>query len=366
MTHPSSFLPAGVAEALRSGAAQAEASHDLHPDQLETIFSRGWFRMLVPPSASSEPAGQAITAAPLTLPELVRLEEGIAWADGSVGWTVTLCSGAGWFAGFFPADALPGVFDHSRICIAGSGAPSGEAHMVSGGYRVSGHWDYASGALHATAFTANCIIYNKGQKVLTENGVPLIRPFLFLKEEVVIDRNWDTIGLVATGSHAFKVTDVQVPAGRCFGIDPEAAKAPDKIYRYPFLQLAEATLTANLSGMAMHFLDCCESFFRERIGLRRFPVSAADEMNAALAEAREKIDGKRNEFYDAVDHSWDTNNGLDRVSVTSRTLVATVRAAVDQLYPYGGLGAARANTEINRVWRDLHTASQHNLLVFQH
>jgi alkylation response protein AidB-like acyl-CoA dehydrogenase len=174
--NPSSFLPAGIADILRSRAAEAEVRRDLHPDQLELIYEQQWFRMLMP-------------GAPLPLPELVRLEEGISWADGAVGWMVTLCSGAGWFAGFFPPDAFPEVFSQKQVCLAGSGAPTGEAHIIAGGYRVSGRWDYASGAVHATAFTANCVIIDKGQKVLTADGLPLIRPFLFKKEEVVVDAN---------------------------------------------------------------------------------------------------------------------------------------------------------------------------------
>jgi hypothetical protein len=39
------------------------------------------------------------------------------------------------------------------------------------------------------------------------------------------------------------------------------------------------------------------------------------------------------------------------------------RRAVDALYPYCGLYAAREDSPINRVWRDFHTASQHALLL---
>ncbi|MFA9217817.1 MAG: hypothetical protein ACEQSK_12030, partial [Sphingomonadaceae bacterium] len=39
------------------------------------------------------------------------------------------------------------------------------------------------------------------------------------------------------------------------------------------------------------------------------------------------------------------------------------RAAVDELYPYCGLHAAREDSAFNRVWRDFHTASQHALLL---
>ena len=349
--HPSAFLSAEVVKTLRSKAAEAEVNRDLHPDQLGLIYAQQWFRMLLPED-------------PLSLSQLVRLEEGLSWADGPVGWTVTLCSGAGWFAGFFPPGAFPDIFGNKQLCLSGSGAASGEAHVIPGGYRISGRWDYASGALHATAFTANCVILEDGKKVVMDDGSLLVRPFLFRKEEVAIDKNWNTIGLIATGSHAFEVNNVEIPADRCFNIAPGEAKVAHPIYRYPFLQLAEATLAANLSGMGMHFLDCAAPFFHQRIQSGRIPATAAGEMNAALAEAQDTIQTKRTEFYKTLDRSVEGQTNFETVSQSSRGLVTAVRMMVDKLYPYGGLGAARPDTEFNRVWRDLHTASQHNLLVF--
>ncbi|HEY6899993.1 MAG TPA: acyl-CoA dehydrogenase [Puia sp.] len=339
MFHPSTILPVRVVERLRSVAGAAELGRDLHPDQLAVIYEQGWFRILLPEK-------------PLSLPELVRLEESVAWADGSVGWVVTLCSGAGWFAGFFPAGVHSDIFTDMQVCIAGSGAHSGEAVTVPGGYRVRGRWDYASGALHATAFTANCVV---------DGGA--VRPFLFRRPEVTIDRNWDTVGLIASGSHAFEVRDVVVPEDRCFVIDASHAKVSAPIYRYPFLQLAEATLAANLSGMAVHFLDCCVSFFEERIQKRSFSEVVAVELRGVVEEAIKGLDEKRAGFYRVLDESWRDGSELAAVSKMARELAVTAREVVDQLYPYGGLGAARPQSEINRVWRDLHTASQHNLLV---
>ena len=368
--HPSTFLPSTVADILRSNAAAAEINRDLTPDQLALVYDQQWFRMLMPENTSMPQPSPV--AQPLPLPELVRLEEGLSWADGSVGWTVTLCSGAGWFAGFFAPTAYPEILSNAHLCLAGSGAPSGEAHVIPGGYRVNGRWEYASGSLHATAFTANCVIVANGQKVLTKEGAPLIRPFLFRKEEVVVEMTWNTIGLIATGSHSFRITNIEVPADRCFII--EAAHATDKhpIYRYPFLQLAEATLAANLSGMAIHFLDCCADLFGQRAIQRNFSTAAVEEMQYALNAGTEEMNSLRREFFIAVEESWPApedqapeNHLLSAVSRTARTLATGARQIVDQLYPYGGLGAARPDTEINRVWRDFHTASQHNLLVFR-
>ena len=79
------------------------------------------------------------------------------------------------------------------------------------------------------------------------------------------------------------------------------------------------------------------------------------------------IETVRNEFYRAVNDSWDaiSPENLRRVSITSRQLAKAARNHVDALYPYCGLQAASPDTKINRVWRDLHTASQHTLLVFE-
>ena len=57
------------------------------------------------------------------------------------------------------------------------------------------------------------------------------------------------------------------------------------------------------------------------------------------------------------------DNAMQAVQAASLALVATARSAVDGLYPYCGLYAAREDSIINRVWRDFHTASQHALLL---
>ena len=56
-------------------------------------------------------------------------------------------------------------------------------------------------------------------------------------------------------------------------------------------------------------------------------------------------------------------DAMQAVQERSLDMVAACRAAVDGLYPYCGLYAAREDSTINRVWRDFHTASQHSLLL---
>lgn len=389
-----SVLTPAIVALIRGHAAEAERRGELHPAVLEAIYEHQWFRSMVP---------QRFGGLGWPLPAVVRLEEELAWAGGSVGWTVTLCSGAGWFAGFFGAGGLDSLFSHPRLCIAGSGTAAGRAErLAGGGYRVSGQWQYASGARHAMAFTANCVIWADGAAVRADDGQPLVRPFLFLRKEVQVLDDWRAVGLVATGSHGFVVSELEVPAERCFVIDGTAAMDDSPLHRYPFLPLAEATLAINSCGMAWHFLECFTEVFERRKG--HLPAAGVEEAGAVFGQARSELVGAREAFYGALDASWtagaqeDPGKGIfqrpgagtfkqpgtepfeqpgagtfeqrgagavfDAVSRTSKTLAATARLGVDRLYPFAGLGAANTESEINRVWRDLHTASQHPLLAF--
>src|SRR6202012_900395 len=143
------------------------------------------------------------------------------------------------------------VFNTTHVCLAGSGYPGGTAEITGDGYIINGNWRYASGTHHATHITANCVIIQNGQKVLGDDGEPLILPFIFDKKDVTILPAWKYIGMIATGSDAFEIKDLEVEANRQFKIDPLAAIVAEPLYQYPFLQLAEATLAVNLSGIAI-------------------------------------------------------------------------------------------------------------------
>lgn len=342
---------------LRKHAAAAEEKVMLLPEQLEVIYEEQWFKLLVP---------AAYGGLETTLPNLVRLQEAASWTDGSLGWVLTLCCGAGWFGGFIAPDTASEVFRHPKVCLAGSGASTGEAEISPNGYRINGTWKHASGAHHATHFTANCFVKKNGEQVLNENGEPLILPFIVDQRDVTLLPTWKYVGMVATGSQSFRVKDVEVAANRCFKIDPIHARVNGKLYQYPFLHLAEATLAVNLSGMAIHFADLCRDVFKERKQQPRLNANNRIKLEQVWQNAVAGLQSARSSFFAAIDASWQKpgDTELKAVSKTSRMLAITAREAVDQLYPYCGLMAASPDTEINRVWRDIHTAGQHSLLTF--
>ncbi|MDR3715012.1 MAG: acyl-CoA dehydrogenase family protein [Puia sp.] len=371
--HPSSFVPASATRIIRELAPEAERLGRLHMRQLSVICEQGWFNLYVP----EQYGGLA-----LSLPEGLRIEEGLAWVDGSAGWTVTLCSGANWFAGFLNPETAKKLFKDPFVCLAGSGRPSGIARRTGSGYTITGSWDWATGAPHATAFTANCVIEEGGVPLKNDDGSSLVRSFVFLREEVRVEQNWRVSGLIATASHRFGVQDLRVEEDRCFVISRDGAVLPQPIYQYPFLQLAETTLAVNSSGMAARFIELGEPIIAGRAAYKNGGIGMKDGGGLSLrlaGEAKEKLQVLRRIFYDAIDSSWEVGlrigkhddgpehsawaNLLGEVSSASRGLAAGARQIVDELYPFCGLSAADPDAAINRVWRDLHTASQHPLLL---
>ena len=228
----------------------------------------------------------------------------------------------------------------------------------------------------ATHFTFNAWLRSEGRPLLDDDGQPRMQAFVVPKEIVEIVPRWNSIGLRATASHAYRIRGAWVHADHGFVIDPAAACAQGPLYRFPFLPFAFVTLAANVAGMAAHFVDLaagCIARRRNRFGGQNEPLIEVPAVRAVLEGARCRLDDVRTRFYALLDACWaDVAAGgqvadeqAAQIQALAQEWVAASRHAVDTLYPYCGLVAARADTGINRVWRDFHTASQHALLLPQ-
>jgi indole-3-acetate monooxygenase len=358
MYHPSTFIASQLTERLREHAREAETLRQLHPEQLEIIYTQHWFNLFVP----SEYGGLN-----LSLIDGLHLQESLSWADGSTGWNVTLCSGANYFIGFLPPDFSKALFSDPHVCFAGSGHPSGIAKKTADGYEVSGRWKYATGAPHATIFTAVCIIRENNQDLFNDDGTFHTRAFWFHRNEVVIYDDWNAMGMIATASQSFEV-NTKVPLTRTFVIDKAHATLPNPIYQYPFMQFAEATLAVNLSGMAIRFSELCKMTL-ESVKDEKYNSSVLEKFEFVTKEF-EKV---RSAFYHVMERSWESlkmnksinEQLLTEVSQASRQLAASSRETVNTLFPLCGMSAINPSSEINRVWRNIHTAGQHVLLSEQ-
>ncbi|WP_373552294.1 acyl-CoA dehydrogenase [Haliscomenobacter sp.] len=344
-------------------ATKAEQLGCLPPEWLELIYQEKWFKLFVP---------KDLGGLGCSLPEALRIEEKLAFADGSLGWTVTLCSGAGWFVGFIEESLRNSIFSNPKLCLAGSGFVGGKADRVGERYHIEGHWTYASGALHASHFTANCTLFENGNPVHDVKGNPVVKAFILEKAEVTILDGWNYMGMIATGSHAFQVENLWVPLNRCFDINPAKAQLPDLVYQYPFLQFAEATLAVNILGISLHLQELIAVAFWKRDAYREYSEKQRSYFQRVFEKQNDKVKDLKRSFYDSIEASWSeleinrkiTPSTLKKISQLSRKLTQVCRETNAKLYPFAGLEAAKSHSEINRVWRDFNTVSQHALLIF--
>jgi acyl-CoA dehydrogenase-like protein len=86
-------------------------------------------------------------------------------------------------------------------------------------------------------------------------------------------------------------------------------------------------------------------------------------------QQKDQFDKARRAFYQTIERSWNKGKGsnkfsqdtLAEVSKISRLLANASLKMVDDIFPFCGLIAAES--EINRVWRNIQTACLHPLLI---
>lgn len=321
-------IGADLVDSIRNRARESELRGKLADDDWTTVHQNNWLNLYLP----AEMKGRG-----LSFTDALHFLEQLAYTDGSLGWTVTLCSGAHWFLGFLEQQLRTSLFIKDRLCLAGSGETGGVAMPLDGGYWVEGSWPHATGAGMASHLTANLKLNDR------------VSPFLFYADEVELFSNWTTMGMKATASHGFRVRPRWIPANRIFQIEPDKATHSDSVFRFPFELLAAYTLAVNITGMTM-----------------RFKELAKHSGNADVSE----FEMGRKILYENAAHHWQQiQEGVQIPHEVQLQTTAAVRRLtgislnfVQDLFTGLSLSAAKEESEINRIWRNIHTAALHPLL----
>ncbi len=328
----------------------------LPSDLLASIYEAKLFKLFVP---------EELNGLMLPLPEALRVFAEASEIDGSFGWLVTIGSGGGFFSAALPTAQARELFGPANAVVAGSGHPNGIAHPVEGGYRVSGQWKYCSGSTFASLYTANCRI-DKG-----DGAEPEIRSFAFLPDQVRIVRDWHSFGLKGTDSHSMAVDDAFVPEERTFSI-MSPPRYDDPIFRYPFLPFAQTSFAAVCLGICRHFLSEARSLVASKRAVwEAAKPGRAEVTERAIAEQETKLESDAMRFYETVERTWDAFVGTGEmqesdqgeVGWTCQELSRSALAYAHTVFPLLGMDALMEDRPINRIWRDLHTVTQHSVLV---
>jgi alkylation response protein AidB-like acyl-CoA dehydrogenase len=362
MKHPKEILPESRVQEIRNYTFETEAAGSLPKVVLNVIYDQQWFQLLVP---------KAFGGKELALPEAVRLFEAITWADANVGWCVNLGAGANMFSGYLDEAVANSIFNSTKTCCAGSGAISGKATKTQDGYFLTGRWKYASGANHATHFTANAYLLDENGNNIIEDGMPVFRSFIIPAGKIVNHKNWNAVGLSATSSNDFEAINVFVPFEHTFTLLKPSAFAQGSVYKFPFYMMAVVNMTCMITGIALHFLDLYEELAATKKPLHSDLLLKDNSVAVSIYEkAANDFHKARNLMYEQLESVWKyyeqgreaDEESLNHLRKTNNRAAKASRELINALYPLCGMNAVFPQSELNKVWRDAAVASQHYLL----
>jgi len=351
-----------LAPLIREHAEATESERRLPEPVVRALIETGIFKLWVP-SAFGGAAADPTT--------LYRVVEELAQADGSTGWVTTLIGSYGLLGGLLAEEAGHEIYAAPDAAVAGTLARLGIARVVDGGYRVSGHWPYASGISHATWVLGGCQIFEGDRPRLLPDGTPDGRILFFPRADVEIIDTWHTTGLRGTGSNDYRVQDVIVPARRACRLIDEPTQ-PDPLYLLPYVPPTVCVMAGVALGIARRALDELEAlatvkpFSRSETMLREYSPSQVQ-----IGEAEGLLRAGQAFVSQELATAWDTVSRGEPISWKQHSLLrlAGVQAAsqalqvVDLASRTGGATSIRVTSPIERCLRDIRTAAQHNTLT---
>jgi len=320
----------------------------------------GFFRMLL----GAEFGGLEVD--PITA---ARAVETISRANPSTGWVVMiLAATAYWVSSQLSDDSAKEIFlSGPEVSLAGTLVPAGKAVRAEGGWLLSGRWPFASGCMHADWMGSGSFLHEGDVLVRKEDGSPEMRLFLSPVSECEILENWDTTGLRGTGSHDYILDQVFVPEKFVIRHPLQGSQLrPGAHYAYP--AVATPMMAAVSMGAAQAAVDGLITLLNEKKDSRSGqPVSEDSDKQVSLGSAVALVEAARSYLYEVFEEVWQAVNqdgvlshrlrGRFRIASTN-AVISSVRA-VDEVYSAGGATSIYRSSNLERLFRDVHTAAAH-------
>jgi len=351
-----------VGRAADARAHESEALRRLPADLAADLIGTRIFQAWVPPAYGGD--GREVA-------EVLAAIEATAYWDGSLGWCAMIGATTSMVSGWLSEAWAQEIYGDPRSCTGGFALPAGRARPVAGGLEVSGTWPWGSGTDHCTWIGGGVLLVDdEGQPTARADG--LRAPFVFFRrDQVELLDTWDVMGLRATASTDYRVDGAFVSEG-CWaqpGVDSPVADGA--LYRFPFLSALALGISAVSLGLARRAFDELVDLAgakrpaQSSRTLAERPVVQADvaRAEAAFRSARAFVDAE-------VQAAWaaalegpvaDGHRRDLRLAATNATLQA--RAAVDLMYDAAGGSSVHRTNPLERVFRDVHVATQHGMVA---
>src|SRR5579875_796812 len=329
------------------------------PDAVARAFvAANVYRLLVP----EEFGGEGID--PITFYELA---EEVSSYDGSAGWNYAIGATGGVVAGGLPVKQMREVLATPDCGIAGGGAPVGRALAVTGGFRLSGRWAWASGIHHAKWAIAYCPVYDGERPRRTESGAPVVLGVIVPRQSCTILDTWHVGGMRGTGSTEFELNDLFVTEQMVLRLLSGEARLPYPIFRMPatffgFNHCCVLTGIARAAVAALQSLAATKTSPMAGISLR-------DDVRAQYDAARAQalVESSSLNVRESFRMLWNKVAAGEQVPLEIKARVRRACAhaaqcaveAVDLCYRSACGTAVFESAPFSRALRDVHAAASH-------
>ena len=350
-----------LAPLIRAAADDIEKNRELPRPLFEAIADAGLFLMAVP---------REVGGSEIDLPLYVQVIEEIAKADASTAWALNQGATFATFAARMQPDAAREVWTNvPRSVVANTPAPTAQAIVVPGGFRVTGRQGFSTGCRHASWLAPHAQIIENGVP-RQRDGKPEARYLMVPKAEAEVFDTWHTRGMRGTGTHTFEVKDVFVPEARSVltgGNVPQISGGG----RY------KISLTLSFAAgdgmVALGVARSCLDAFAELAGaksprympglLREQPIS-----QFTVGQAEASLRSARAFLMEAVWDIWNEATQMEGPVSLDRRLslrlagTHAIRVAaqiIESIYTACGATAAFEGNLIQRHFQDIHVITQH-------
>lgn len=352
-----------IASRLRERAQDTMTSRRALPETIDDYHASGLLRMMQPAMYGGLER---------THMDLARVIAELAKGCGSSAWVFSVLSAHSLSIASYPKEAQDEVWLTDPRAVASSAfAPTGQASIVDGGYRLTGHWQFASGCDYAQWSVVGAFLEDADP---TE--APVVLTFLIPRDDYEIIDDWNVLGLAGTGSKSIATENLFVPNHRVIrqsdaleGAAPGSRIHSGPAYRMPRNATSHFSLAAIPAGLALGAVEEFSDGMRDRAS-RNHRVAELANIQMRLGEAEAEAETAFDVILRACQACYDADERGEEIDVDLRSKCrrdqsfATKLAvqAVDRLYHATGAHGMYDENYLQRAFRDAHAATQHLFL----
>jgi alkylation response protein AidB-like acyl-CoA dehydrogenase len=347
---------------LQEEAPQADKDRRLTNRAVAAIRDAGLFRLMVPRSMGGHEATMRSTLS-------VTSELGIGCS--SAAWVTTILTVGGFLTAAFPEKVRQEVWQagpDTTICVS-TASPDAVGRRTSGGQIISGKWHYASGCHQAEwALLA--------APMMDEQDTTVGRVFALIPiSELSIEDTWHVAGMRGTGSNTLVAHDLFVSDERLLswakviGGRQEDEHDDESLYRIPLVSVLSLTLLGPMLGTTKAAFNLAiETAKKKPMALSSYQrLADSPSVQLAIADAAVLIDTAELHIFratDDLDRAAQQNVQRDiparaRTRMDSAYAAKCLREAMSLMLNVTGAGSFADVNPLQRLWRDLETASRH-------